>query len=208
MRTRVKICGITRPEDADAAVAAGTDAIGLVFYAQSPRAVDITRAQAIVGVLPAFVSVVALFVNAEPAYIREVLQHVPVDLLQFHGDETRAQCSLYGRRYIKAIRMREDVNLPALCEEYRDSAGLLLDAYHEALPGGSGDRFDWQRIPPGLGKPIILAGGLKPDNVREAIRTVHPYAVDVSSGVERAKGIKDPDKLVEFIRGVRSVESN
>ena len=208
MRTRVKICGITRAEDAAAAVASGADAIGLVFYAPSPRAVDIPKAQAIACAIPAFVSVVALFVNAEPSDIREVLQHVPVDLLQFHGDEPPEECALYGYRYIKAIRMRADIDLPGVCEAYRDSAGLLLDAYHEALPGGSGESFDWQRIPQGLGKPVILAGGLKPENVQEAIRAVRPYAVDVSSGVERAKGIKDPEKISAFIRGVRSVESN
>jgi phosphoribosylanthranilate isomerase len=206
MRTRVKICGITRVEDALAAAHAGADAIGLVFAEQSPRCLSLDQAAAIVCALPPFVTVVGLFVNAEHGRIEEVLSRVPLDLLQFHGTESPEQCCRYRRPYIKAISMKADVNLPALAALYADAAGLLLDSDHPTLAGGSGTHFDWTRVPRDLAKPVILAGGLTPANVAEAIRSVRPYAVDVSSGVEHSKGIKDAAKIVEFIRNAGGAE--
>lgn len=205
MRTRVKICGITRIEDALAAVHAGTDAIGLVFSEQSPRCVSLDRAEAIARALPPFVTVVGLFVNAEHGRIDETLSRVALDLLQFHGSEPPEQCRRYRRPYIKAISMKPDVNLPALAALYADAAGLLLDSDHPTLAGGSGAHFDWARVPRGLTKPVILAGGLTPANVAEAIRIARPYAVDVSSGVEQSKGIKDSAKMTDFIRNASGV---
>lgn len=200
MRTRVKICGFTRAEDALLAASLGVDAIGLVFYPPSPRHVEIEQAASIVQVLPAFVSVVALFVDAEPDWIRQVLSAVSVDCLQFHGDETPQACRGYGKRYIKAIRMRDDVELAGLERDYADADGLLLDAYHPGIQGGTGSGFDWARIPVQRQLPLILAGGLEPDNAELAVCQVRPYALDVSSGVEAAKGIKDGRKMAEFIR--------
>ena len=202
MRTRVKICGITRKEDAVAAVAAGADAIGLVFYAPSPRAVSIAQAEKLVNGLPPFVSVVGLFVNAERETIEQTLERVPLDLLQFHGDETPAACEGFRRPYLKAIRMREGIDLGAERARYHGAAGLLLDTYRHGVPGGTGTPFDWQRVPAELAASIVLAGGLNPDNVAQAVRSVRPYAVDVSGGVERDKGIKDAAKIEAFIRGV------
>ncbi len=208
VRTRVKICGITRPQDGVGAAILGADAIGLVFYPPSPRAVTADQARAIVKALPPFVSVVALFVNAEPQAVRSVLEAVPVDLLQFHGDETPAQCRGHGRPYIKAVAMRDGLDLVETARRYGDARALLLDTYKESLAGGTGESFDWGRIPPGLARPVILAGGLRPDNVAEAVRRVRPYAVDVSGGVESSKGIKDAAKMAAFIRGVDSVATS
>ncbi len=202
MRTRVKICGITRPEDAMAAVRAGADAIGLVFYPPSPRAVTASRAAQIIRELPPFVTTVGLFVNATAEAVAEVLENVPLDLLQFHGDETAAACEGHGRPYIKALRMRPEVDLPALDRQYRSAAGLLLDSYQPGKPGGTGAPFDWGRIPEPMRARIILAGGLTPDNVAAAIERIGPYAVDVSGGVEQEKGIKDEEKIRAFMRGV------
>lgn len=200
MRTRVKMCGFTRVDDAVIAAHLGVDAIGLVFYPPSPRNVAIEQAAAIVQALPAFVSTVALFVDAEVEWIRQVLATVRIDCLQFHGDETPAQCRMYEKRYIKAVRMRPDVELPRLEAEYGDASGLLLDAYHPGVQGGTGSGFDWQRIPAQRTLPIILAGGLAPENAELAMQQVRPYALDVSSGVEAGKGIKDAKKMAEFIR--------
>lgn len=205
MRTRVKICGITRPEDARAAAMLGADAIGLVFYASSPRAVSVAQAQAIVRELPPFVTVVGLFVDAAPAEIEAVLQAVRIDTLQFHGHETAPQCAGYRRPYIKALRMREDVNVAASAREYAEASALLLDTYHEQLAGGTGTTFDWARIPAVLDKPVVLAGGLTAQNVAAAVERVRPYAVDVSGGVESAKGIKDQQKMAAFIQEVNRV---
>lgn len=207
IRTRVKICGITRPEDALAAARAGADAIGLVFYPPSPRAVTRERAREIVQVLPPFVSVVGLFVNAQPAEVRAALAALPIDLLQFHGDEAPEECRIYGRPYIKAVAMAPGVDLQAVARRYVDAAGLLLDTHREGVRGGTGEAFDWSRIPPGLDRPIILAGGLTLENVAAAVQRVRPYAVDVSSGVEVSKGIKDAARIEAFIRGVNSVDS-
>jgi phosphoribosylanthranilate isomerase len=201
-RVRVKFCGITRREDADLAASLGADAIGLVFHAASPRAVTITAARAIVERLPPFIAKVGLFVDAPERQIRAVLEDVPLDVLQFHGDEHAQDCLRYGKPYIKAIRMREGVDLDALVREHEYASALLLDAYVEGVAGGTGQRFDWDRVPSSVSKPIILAGGLSPDNVRAAIAQVRPYAVDVSGGVELGRGIKDPEKMCAFMKGV------
>jgi phosphoribosylanthranilate isomerase len=202
MRTRVKICGITRTEDAIAAITAGADAIGLVFYPPSPRAVTITQAAQIVKGLPPFVTVVGLFVNPTQDELSETLAAVRLDILQFHGDETPQMCQASGRPYLKAVRMRPDVDLLDLDKQFASASGLLLDSYQKGVPGGTGETFEWQRIPDSLRSRIILAGGLSPDNVESAIRTVTPYAVDVSGGVEQSKGIKDHKKIKAFMRGV------
>ncbi len=202
MRTRIKICGITRIEDALAVATQGADAIGFVFHDPSPRCVDIETARAISQQLPPFVTRVGLFVNAGDEQIRRALDAVPLDLLQFHGDEPPSSCERFGHPYIKAVAMREDVDLAGLAREYVSASALLLDNYELASPGGTGEVFDWSRIPADIGKPIILAGGLTPENVGEAIRLVHPYAVDVSSGVEKQKGIKDATLIAAFIQEV------
>ncbi|MEJ1297251.1 MAG: phosphoribosylanthranilate isomerase [Candidatus Sedimenticola sp. (ex Thyasira tokunagai)] len=202
MRVRVKICGITTPEDAQQAVSMGADAIGLVFYPPSPRAVSVERAAEIVRDLPPFVTVVGLFVNAGRDEVADILATTRLDLLQFHGDETPEACSGHGRPFIKALRMREDLDLAAMREHYSDAAGLLLDSYQKGVPGGTGATFDWERIPQQMAGEVILAGGLSAENVEDAIRRVRPYAVDVSGGVEREKGIKDGSKIAAFMRGV------
>ena len=204
MRTRVKICGITRIEDATAAARAGADAIGLVFEPKSPRYVKPEQAQAIMHAMPPFVTVVGLFVNAAPDTVETVLNRVSLDLLQFHGNETPEQCRRYHRPYVKAIHMRPDVNLHDQARRYADAEGLLLDTAAANVAGGSGQTFDWSLVPTDLGKPLILAGGLTPENVAEAVRQVHPFAVDVSSGVESSKGIKDAGKISAFINAVRN----
>ena len=203
MRTRVKICGITRSDDGLAAAAAGADAIGLVFYAPSPRAVSVEQAIDIVSVLPPFVTVTALFVDAGREDIRRVLDSVPVDLLQFHGNESPGDCEGFGRPYIKAMAMRDGVDLAAACHDFASASGILVDAWHPQVPGGTGESFDWERLPAALEKPLILAGGLTPDNVTAAVSKVRPWAVDVSSGVEREKGVKDPERIRQFIKGVQ-----
>ena len=202
MRTRVKICGFTRIEDAVYAAHNGVDAIGLVFYPFSPRHVEIEQAIRIVNALPAFTSVVALFVDEQEAKIREVLAQVPIDCIQFHGDETAEACRIYGKRYIKAVSMREGIDIPALAHYYHDAAGLLLDAFHPDAKGGTGSQFNWSLIPNQLDLPIILAGGLDETNAKLAVQTVRPYALDVSSGVETRKGIKDSLKMAAFIKQV------
>ncbi|MCG8428188.1 MAG: phosphoribosylanthranilate isomerase [Chromatiales bacterium] len=202
MKTRVKICGITRVEDAQSAVTCGADAIGLVFYPPSPRAVTPDAAAEIVASLPPFITTVGLFVNEQPDTIAHVLSRVPLDLLQFHGDESPTDCGRYGRPFIKAIRMRDDVDLVAVRERYSAAAGILLDSYRKGVPGGTGESFEWDRIPTEMAGEIVLAGGLTPDNVEQAIRQVRPYAVDVSGGVEKEKGIKDVEKIAAFMRGV------
>lgn len=200
---RVKICGITRLEDALAATQAGADAIGLVFYPPSPRAVSIAQAQSVLSALPPFVTSVGLFVDPAPGWVAEVLRRCALDLLQFHGDESAAECH-YGRPYIKAIRARPGLDLLEAAQHYPDARGFLLDSYDPAQAGGTGQTFDWSRIPAAMPAPLILAGGLRPDNVAEALRRVRPYAVDVSSGVESAPGIKDAALLRDFIDQVRT----
>jgi phosphoribosylanthranilate isomerase len=206
MATAVKICGVTRAEDAHAAAHAGAHAIGLVFHAASPRHVTPHAAALIVRALPPFVSTVGLFVDQEPASVRAVLDTVPVDLLQFHGSEPPDYCAAFERPYLKAIRVKPGVDLLQYAGRYASAKALLLDAFSDALPGGTGQSFDWALIPPRLPLPIVLAGGLTPENVGEAVRAVRPWAVDVSSGVEREKGIKDAAKIAAFIRGARDAD--
>ncbi|WP_165675772.1 phosphoribosylanthranilate isomerase [Metapseudomonas otitidis] len=201
---RVKICGITRVEDALAAVAAGADAIGLVFYAPSPRAVTAEQAKVIISALPPFVTTVGLFVDMPGEELDSVLATVPLDLLQFHGDESPDVCRRHGRPYLKALRIRPGDDVPALIERYSDASGVLLDTYVPGTPGGTGEAFDWSLVPSAPSRPVVLAGGLTPGNVAEAIRRVRPYAVDVSGGVEAAKGIKDPVLIRAFIDAVRT----
>lgn len=203
MAVRVKICGITRAEDLQAACNAGADALGFVFYARSPRHLEIAQAAALVAQLPPFVQSVGLFVDAEPAFVEAVLKAVPLDLLQFHGSEAPEQCRHHGRPYLKAVRMREGTDLVKYCADYDDARALLLDAYVPGVPGGTGERFDWELIPAGLTKPIVLSGGLDAGNVGRAVETVRPWAVDVSSGVEAAAGIKDAARVAAFIENVR-----
>ncbi|NCF09144.1 MAG: phosphoribosylanthranilate isomerase [Gammaproteobacteria bacterium] len=202
-RTRVKICGITRPQDALAAAALGVDAIGLVFWPSSPRAVSAAQAREVVASLPPFVSTVGLFVNATQNELEAVLDQVPLDLLQFHGDESPEFCRSARRPYLKAVRMRPGVDLDRLVGAYADAAGLLVDAYVAGMPGGTGETFDWDALPSVSGVPLVLAGGLAPGNVADAIRRVGPWAVDVSGGVESAKGIKDAVKMAAFMQGVK-----
>lgn len=200
---RSKICGITRIEDALAAVAAGADAIGLVFYGKSPRAVGVEQAAAIVQALPPFVTTVGLFVDMPRDQLQQLLQWLPLDLLQFHGDESPADCEGHGRPYIKALRVRPGEDVAAAMAPYSGARGILLDTFVEGVPGGTGASFDWSLVPENAAKPIILAGGLDADNVAAAVRQVRPYAVDVSGGVEASKGIKDAGKIRAFVQAVR-----
>lgn len=206
MPTRVKICGLTRAEDVDACVRAGVDAVGFVFYPKSPRNVDPVTASALIHRLPPFVSSVGLFVDADPDWLAAVLDITPLNLLQFHGDESPEDCRRYRRPYLKAIRVKPGVDLVECALRYHDAVALLLDAYVEGQPGGTGQRFDWQLIPRTLSRPIVLSGGLDADNVGWAMDTVRPSAVDVSSGVEMAKGIKDGAKIAAFMEGVRRAD--
>lgn len=205
MRTRIKICGITRPEDAQAAIEAGTDAIGLVFYAPSPRAVDIAQAQKIAAVVPPFVTITALFVDPSAEEVQKVLDSVRIDLIQFHGDEEEHFCEQFNTSYIKAIRVRQTQDVVANSLRFPSALAFLLDSFKAGVPGGTGETFDWSLIPKESSKPIILAGGLTVDNIALAIQQVQPFAVDVSGGVEAAKGIKDPSKIQAFINEVNRV---
>ncbi|MBI1425333.1 MAG: phosphoribosylanthranilate isomerase [Gammaproteobacteria bacterium] len=205
MRIRVKICGITRAEDARIAADCGADAIGLVFYAASPRAVDIKTAAGIVQTLPAFVTSVGLFVNPRPEDVEAVLRQVSLDCLQFHGEESAEFCEQFGHPYLKAIRVQDGTDVSALASQYTRARAVLLDTYVKGLPGGTGQTFDWSRIPADCPKPVILAGGLTADNIAGAIQQVRPYAVDVSGGVEASKRIKDHAKIRQFIFEVNHV---
>ena len=204
--TRTKICGITRVQDALAAAHSGADALGLVFYEKSPRHVTVPQAAQLAAEIPPFVTLVGLFVNPAAEYVREVLRQVPLDVLQFHGEEEPVFCAQFGRPYLKAIRVRAGVDLLQCAARYRGAQGLLLDAYVEGTHGGTGASFDWALIPHDLPLPVILSGGLHPDNVAQAITQVRPYAVDVSSGVEANKGIKDASKVAAFINEVKRTD--
>ena len=204
--TRVKICGITRVEDALAAARSGADAIGLVFYERSPRHVSVAQAKQLAGALPPFVTIVGLFVNAEAAFVREVLANVPLDLLQFHGDETPEYCAQFNKPFLKAIRVKAGVDLLQCASDFRNAQGLLLDAHVEGILGGTGATFDWALIPGDLPLPVILSGGLAAENVVAGVKQVRPYAVDVSSGVEASKGIKDAAKIAAFINEVKKTD--
>ncbi|WEN41715.1 N-(5'-phosphoribosyl)anthranilate isomerase [Thauera sp. GDN1] len=204
-RTRIKICGLTRAQDVRAAVDGGADAIGFVFYPPSPRAVSIEHAAELVALLPPFVTSVGLFVNPAPGEVDAVLERVPLQLLQFHGDEAEAECARYGRPWIKAARMRPGVDLLEFAASHPRASGILVDAFVDGY-GGGGKTFDWTLIPAGFARPLVLSGGLDADNVVDAVRRVRPWAVDVSSGVESAKGIKDAEKIAAFIAGVRHAD--
>ncbi|MEO8165449.1 MAG: phosphoribosylanthranilate isomerase [Betaproteobacteria bacterium] len=206
MATAVKICGITRVEDALVAAHAGAHAIGLIFYAGSPRLVSSGHARRVVEALPAFVTPVALFVDAAASEVERVIAEVKPQLLQFHGNETPEYCSSFGMPYIKAAKVRPGMDLLQYARHYETAKGLLLDAFVDGSHGGTGSTFDWALIPDQLPLPLILAGGLHQDNVTDAIRRVRPWAVDVSSGVEAAKGIKDAARIAAFIRGVRNAD--
>lgn len=206
MLTRVKICGITRVEDALAVAMSGADAMGLVFYEKSPRHVSIAQAVKLAAVLPPFVTVVGLFVNASAATVREVLGAVSLDVLQFHGDESPQFCEQFHKPYLKAIRVKPGMNLLQCAVDFHSAQGLLLDAFVEGVPGGTGAVFEWSLIPEVLRSRIILSGGLDDGNVAAAITQVRPYAVDVSSGVEADKGIKDAAKMTRFMREVMRID--
>ena len=200
--TRIKICGITRVEDMMDAAHNGADALGLVFYDKSPRHVNAQQAAQIADAIPPFVSLVGLFVNASAAEVLEVMQTVPLDVLQFHGEEEPEFCAQFGRPYLKAVRVKAGINLVQYAARFAGAQGLLLDTFVEGAHGGTGASFDWALIPNDLPLPVILSGGLNAGNVAEAIAQVRPYAVDVSSGVEASKGIKDAAKIVAFIKEV------
>lgn len=202
--TRIKCCGMTRIEDALLAAELGADAIGLVFTARSRRRVSIEQAREIVRALPPFVTIVALLMDDDAGYVQDVIDAVQPDLLQFHGSERDDWCAQFGRRYLKAIAMGEGVAALPLLHRYPGASGLLLDGHGLGEAGGSGKAFDWSLMPKELAQPLILAGGLTPANVGEAIRVARPWAVDVASGIESAPGIKDPQKMADFIRAVRN----
>ena len=213
MRTRAKICGITRIEDIHSAVNAGVDAIGFVFYAPSPRSVTIEQAKELAKHIPAYVQIVGLFVNATADEVTQVLVHVPLDMLQFHGDESAEQCQQLAaqtkRRWYKAIQVKPEVDIIKAIKSYQHAgaSAVLLDAWHPELKGGTGHSFDWSQFPT-LNVPLILAGGLKPENIEDAIKTTRAYAVDVSGGVESAKGIKDQQLIEHFMQGVQRGSAN
>lgn len=202
--TRVKICGITSCSDAQLASDYGADAIGLVFYPPSPRCVAIEQAEKIVKSLPPFTSSIALFVNAQREEINSVLNQVEVDIIQFHGDESAQFCRSFNRPYIKAVRMKDGLDLYSVEKKYACARGLLLDTYKKGVPGGTGESFNWDKVPSDLTKPIILAGGLAAENVAQAIQQVQPYAVDVSGGLEASRGKKDRLKIAAFMANIRS----
>jgi phosphoribosylanthranilate isomerase len=202
--TKVKICGFTEAENARQAAIAGVDAIGLVFYDKSPRNVDIFRAQEIIEGLPPFVNRVGLFVNANPSFVDEVLCEVPLDTLQFHGDESLLDCSQYQMPFIKSLRVKPETNVLQVADEFSSASAILLDSFNPSAYGGTGEAFDWSLACVDISLPIILAGGLNETNVSAAISQVKPYAVDASSGVESAPGVKDIDKIVAFIRNTNS----
>lgn len=205
-RTRVKICGFTQVADAKVASNLGVDAIGLVFYPPSPRNVEIDQALEISKAASPFVTIVALFVDPERRFVDEVIRRVPIDLIQFHGDEPAEFCDSFSVPYIKAIRMHDEVDLNEIEQQYSSAKGVLLDAWHPSEKGGTGEQFDWKRIPAEFTLPIILAGGITPDNVGIAIEASHPFAVDLSSGVEQSKGLKDHAKMAKLLTEVNKFE--
>jgi len=206
MRTRVKVCGITRVEDARAAAAAGADAIGLVFYPPSPRYLSLERAREIRDAVPPFVQSVALFVNADAAQVSQVIGHVHPAMLQFHGEESPDFCGQFGLPYLKACRVAQGVDLLEYLRPFGAASGWLLDAHVQEY-GGVGASFDWALVPALLERPLVLSGGLTKGNVGGAVRRVRPWAVDVSSGVESAKGIKDAAKIAAFVAEVRNADA-
>ena len=202
---KIKICGLTDPENSKQIASLDIHAIGLVFFNESPRAVSIEQANEIIQELPPFINKVGLFVNASSNFVDQVLNSVNIDTIQFHGDESSSDCSQFQMPFIKAIRMREGINLLKQAEEFSSAAGLLLDSFEEDSYGGTGKSFDWNLIKNNLDLPIILAGGLNKDNIMSAIEKTQPYAIDISSGVEVDKGIKDIEKTKEIIEIVKSI---
>ncbi|SMC23647.1 phosphoribosylanthranilate isomerase [Andreprevotia lacus DSM 23236] len=207
MNPRIKICGLRDAQTARFTAEAGADAIGLVFYPPSPRHVETAVAAQIVAALPAFVSSVGLFVDADAAFVREVIAQTGIDLLQFHGDESPDYCRQFGRPYIKAVRVKPDTNLVEYCTRYADARGVLVDAFVDGTPGGTGEAFDWSLLPRDLPLPLILSGGLHPENVTDAVRQLRPWAVDVSSGVEASRGVKDRVRIQSFIQAVAAANT-
>jgi len=206
VHTRIKICGITRPEDARVAVASGADAIGLVFYAGSPRFVNIEQAAEIIAVIPPFVTVVALFVDEPAASVARVLENLSIDMLQFHGEESPEYCRSFNRPWMKALRVRPELDIPELCTQYSGARAMLLDSWQEGVPGGTGKTFDWSLAQGERSSALVLAGGLNEANVADAIAQLNPVAVDVSGGVEAAPGIKDQGKIERFVAAVRAAD--
>lgn len=206
--TRIKICGFTRPQDARIAEQLGVDAIGLVFYPPSPRHIEIDAAVAIASAVSPFCTVTALFLDADAAYVEEVLKAVPISLLQFHGTESPAYCDYFARPYIKSVAMKTVDDVADYCTGFKRCRGFLLDSNAAGAAGGSGTTFDWSLIPADMAAGLILAGGLDVDNVSDAVRKVRPAAVDVSSGVESAKGIKDARLMHDFVANVRAADNS
>lgn len=205
MTAKIKICGLATITEADTAAELTLDAVGLVFYEPSPRNVGITMAKAICARLPAMTTIVGLFVDAEQRAVNKVLDQVPLDILQFHGDEPEAYCQSFGRRYMKAIRMKPELDPLKAIAEYPSASAILLDAYQEGLVGGTGAQFDWQRVPKSTTQNIVLAGGLTPENVAQAITQTSVYGVDVSGGVEQSRGVKSAQKMRDFVAAVRDL---
>jgi len=205
-RTRIKICGITRRRDAQDAIAAGADALGLVFYADSPRAVTIAEASSIIAELPPLVSLVGLFVDADAAFVEEACRELPLTMLQFHGNEKQEYCAGFGLPWMKAVRVGPDTDVPAAIADYPKANAVLLDTWRAGVAGGTGERFDWNQVPTDAAQALVLAGGLNPLNVAEAISMTRPYAVDVSGGVESAPGVKDADKIQAFVAAVSAAD--
>ncbi len=203
-QTRVKICGITSLADAEVAINAGADALGFVFYEPSPRHITVEAAAEIATQLGPFVTLVGLFVNEKVETVKSVLEKVPLHLLQFHGDEDASYCEQFGRPYMKALRMKPELDVGQAIAAYPSAAGILLDAYRKGVPGGTGAVFDWARVPKNSRCPLVLAGGLTPENVASAIAATVPYGVDVSGGVEAAPGKKDSSKVVAFIQRAKT----
>ena len=203
MQTRIKFCGMTNLQDIERAIDLGVDALGFVFISESSRYVTLEKAQKIIESVPPFVIKVGLFMNAESAAVTEIINSVRLDLLQFHGDEDEKFCKQFQIPYLKAIPMRSVSSVSEYCENFPSATGFVLDSHATGQMGGSGEAFAWSKIPKNHAKPVILAGGLTPENVAEAIRVVRPYAVDVSSGIEASKGIKDPAKMEHFIKEVK-----
>ena len=205
--TRIKICGITRPEDARLAADSGADAIGLVFYEPSPRCVSVAQAAEIAAAVPPLVSVVGLFVDESSAAVERILEQVPLGMLQFHGDESGDFCRQFKRPWMKALRVRPDMDLVAACTDYRGASAVLLDAWQDGVPGGTGKTFDWRLVRESLPLPMVLAGGLNAGNVAQAMAQLRPAAVDISGGVEQSPGCKDAGKISQFIAAVRAADT-
>ena len=206
MRTRVKICGITRYNDATAAINEGADALGFVFYEPSPRYISVEEAALIFNKIPPFINTVGLFVNADYDFVLNASNALNINLLQFHGDEDEAYCSSFGKPYIKAIRIQETTNLLDVSRQFHSASGLLIDAFDKDKFGGTGETFDWSLLQTPCDLPVILAGGLTPDNISDAIKQTHPYAVDVSSGVEESKGVKSHPLIKQFMKEVKCAD--